>query len=59
MTATDPAQTVPAGRLGADLGLTESGLHRVIRARYELLGYISFFTVGEDECRAWSIPRNT
>jgi GTP-binding protein YchF len=43
----------------ADLGLTQSGLDRVIRASYELLGYISFFTVGEDECRAWSIPRHT
>jgi GTP-binding protein YchF len=41
----------------ADLGLTASGLDRVIRASYDLLGYISFFTVGEDECRAWSIPR--
>jgi GTP-binding protein YchF len=43
----------------ADLGLRESGLDRVIRASYDLLGYISFFTVGEDECRAWSIPRGT
>jgi GTP-binding protein YchF len=43
----------------ADLGLAESGLDRVIRASYDLLGYISFFTVGEDECRAWSIPRRT
>ena len=43
----------------ADLGLHESGLDRVIRASYDLLGYISFFTVGEDECRAWSIPRDT
>ena len=43
----------------ADLGLTESGLDRVIRASYDLLGYMSFFTVGEDECRAWSIARNT
>src|SRR5262245_62574536 len=43
----------------SDLGLTESGLDRVIRASYDLLGYISFFTVGEDECRAWSIPRAT
>ena len=42
-----------------DLGLRESGLDRVIRASYDLLGYISFFTVGEDECRAWSIPRHT
>jgi ribosome-binding ATPase YchF (GTP1/OBG family) len=31
----------------------------VIRASYDLLGYMSFFTVGEDECRAWSIPRHT
>jgi len=43
----------------ADLGLHQSGLDRVIRAAYEMLGYISFFTVGEDECRAWSIPRDT
>ena len=43
----------------ADLGLTESGLDRVIRATYELLGYMSFFTVGEDECRAWSIAKGT
>jgi GTP-binding protein YchF len=43
----------------ADLGLSESGLDRVIRASYDLLGYMSFFTVGEDECRAWSIARGT
>lgn len=43
----------------ADLGLKESGLDRVIRASYDLLGYISFFTVGEDECRAWSVARGT
>jgi ribosome-binding ATPase YchF (GTP1/OBG family) len=43
----------------ADLGLTESGLNRVIRTTYDLLGYMSFFTVGEDECRAWSIARGT
>jgi GTP-binding protein YchF len=42
----------------SDLGLTESGLDRVIRASYDLLGYLSFFTVGEDECRAWSIPHD-
>ncbi len=40
-------------------GLTESGLVRLIRKSYELLGLISFFTVGEDECRAWTVPRNT
>ena len=43
----------------ADLHLTESGLDRVIRASYDLLGYMSFFTVGEDECRAWSVARGT
>ena len=43
----------------ADLGLQESGLDRVIQGSYDLLGYLSFFTVGEDECRAWSIPRGT
>jgi GTP-binding protein YchF len=43
----------------ADLGLPEPGIDRVIRGIYDLLGYISFFTVGEDECRAWSIPRGT
>ena len=39
-------------------GLVESGLRRLIRKSYELLGLISFFTVGEDECRAWTIPVN-
>src|SRR5438094_8221551 len=37
-------------------GLKESGLARLIRKSYELLGLISFFTIGEDECRAWTIP---
>ena len=40
-------------------GLTESGLARLIRTTYTLLGLISFFTTGEDECRAWTIPVNT
>ena len=40
-------------------GMTESGLTRLIRKTYELLGLISFFTVGEDECRAWTIERGT
>ena len=52
----DPAD---ANAFLADLGLAESGLDRVIRASYDLLGYMSFFTVGEDECRAWSISRGT
>ena len=40
-------------------GLTDSGLSRLIRKSYHLLGLISFFTAGEDECRAWTIPVNT
>ncbi|HXY09963.1 MAG TPA: redox-regulated ATPase YchF [Terriglobales bacterium] len=43
----------------ASYGLQESGLVRLIRASYFLLGLISFFTVGEDECRAWTIPVHT
>jgi GTP-binding protein YchF len=43
----------------ADLGLSEPSLDRVNRASYELLGVISFFTVGEDEVRAWTIRRGT
>jgi len=39
-------------------GLTESGLVRLIRKSYELLGLASFFTVGEPETRAWTIPLN-
>jgi ribosome-binding ATPase YchF (GTP1/OBG family) len=38
------------------LGLPEPALHRVIRDAYTLLGLASFFTVGEDEVRAWTIP---
>lgn len=40
-------------------GLKESGLRRLIRKSYDLLGLASFFTVGEDECRAWTIPRHS
>ena len=43
----------------ADLGLTEPAIRRVLEDCYALLGLISFFTVGEDEVRAWSIPRAT
>ncbi len=42
-----------------DYGLTESGAERLIRTTYRLLGLISFFTVGEEECRAWTIVRGT
>ncbi len=41
----------------ADLGIEESGLNRVIRRSFELLGLMPFFTVGPDECRAWTIRR--
>jgi len=43
----------------ADYGLTESGSERLIRTTYHLLGLIVFFTVGEEECRAWTITRGT
>ena len=42
-----------------DLGLTESGLDRLIRASYSLLGLISFLTDGKKECRAWTITKGT
>src|SRR5215472_3154802 len=40
----------------ASYDLHESGLVRLIRKSYELLGLISFLTAGEDECRAWTVP---
>jgi GTP-binding protein YchF len=43
----------------ADLGLAEPSAARVIRATFDLLGRIAFFTVGEDEVRAWTIRRGT
>ena len=43
----------------ASYGLRESGLVRLIRQTYHLLGLISFLTAGEDECRAWTIPVHT
>ncbi len=46
-----------AGEFLFSYGLKESGLVRLIRKTYELLGLISFFTVGDDECRAWTITR--
>ncbi|MCR5487438.1 MAG: redox-regulated ATPase YchF [Lachnospiraceae bacterium] len=42
-----------------DLGLKESGLDKLIRASYSLLGLISFLTCGEDESRAWTITEGT
>jgi GTP-binding protein YchF len=41
----------------SELGLSEPGLNRVIRAGYELLGLQTFFTAGPKEARAWTIPK--
>jgi GTP-binding protein YchF len=41
-----------------DFQIQETGLQKVIRASFDLLGLISFLTTGEDESRAWPIPRN-
>ncbi len=48
-----------AAAFQADLGIPQPCRPRVIQASYALVGLISFFTVGDDECRAWSIPRGT
>ena len=42
-----------------ELGVAESGLDRLIRSSYALLGLISFLTAGSDECRAWTIKKGT
>ena len=42
-----------------DLGLTESGLEKLIQASYHLLGLISYLTAGETETRAWTITKGT
>ena len=42
-----------------ELGLTESGLNRLVKASYRLLGLISYLTTGEDETRAWTIKVGT
>ena len=42
-----------------ELGVAESGLDRLIKSSYALLGLISFLTAGPDECRAWTIKRGT
>ena len=42
-----------------NLGTIESSLHRMVWVSYDVVGQISFFTVGEDEVRAWEIPRRT
>src|SRR5690606_13734873 len=41
----------------AAVGLDEPGLHRLVRAGYDLLGLATYFTAGETECRAWTIRK--
>jgi GTP-binding protein YchF len=43
----------------AEFNISASAMDRIIKKSYELLGLISFFTVGEDEVRAWTIKKNT
>ena len=42
----------------SEFGIKESALNKIIRESYSLLGLQSFFTVGEDECRAWTIRKD-
>jgi len=48
-----------AGAFLAEYGIGESAMHRIIQHSYDLLGLISFLTVGEDEVRAWTIRKGT
>jgi hypothetical protein len=48
-----------AGEFLASYGLKESAISRLIHASYQLLGLISFFTIGDAECRAWTIRAGT
>jgi len=58
---TEIAQLEPADAAAfrGELGVKEPALDRMIRASYHLLGRVSFFTAGEDECRAWTIRKGT
>ena len=47
------------GEFLEELGITSSGLSRLVRASYHLLGLISYLTAGEPEVRAWTITRGT
>lgn len=42
-----------------EMAIKEPGLNKLIRASYDLLGFISFFTIGKDEVKAWTIEKNT
>jgi hypothetical protein len=51
--------TEDAAEFLKEFNISESAMDRVISSSYDLLGLISFFTVGEDEVRAWTIKRGT
>jgi GTP-binding protein YchF len=51
--------TEDAGEFLKEFNIRESAMDRVIRSSYDLLGLISFFTVGEDEVRAWTVRKGT
>lgn len=51
--------TADAESFRRDLGILDPALDRLIRASYRLLGVMSFFTAGDDECRAWTVPIGT
>ncbi|WP_182188214.1 redox-regulated ATPase YchF [Pectinatus frisingensis] len=48
-----------AGEFLKEMGLSESGLNRLIKAAFKLLGLLTFLTAGPDECRAWTITKGT
>ncbi len=53
---------LPSGERGeylASLGLSEPGLDRLVHASYRLLGLLTYFTAGEDECRAWTVLKGS
>jgi GTP-binding protein YchF len=52
----DPAERI---EFLSELGLHETGLARIIRAGYELLGLLTFFTVGPKEARAWTVAQGS
>jgi len=43
-------------RFLSDMGITESGLDRIAKAGYDLLGLMTYFTAGKKEVRAWTVP---
>lgn len=48
-----------ASEFRQDMGLTDSGVQRVLQRTFDLMGLITFYTVVGDECRAWTVPRGT